>query len=246
MLRKDSGLQHKRLVCPFTFVKDISQEGRFTGYGSVFGNVDLGGDIVERGAFKEYALTKDGKLRILYQHDTRQPVGKADTKEDSHGLYVDGELVMGMSQARNCYAGMKAGILDGLSIGYDILDGGSSDTADGKRLLTALKLWEVSVVTFGMNTLAKIDSVKAARGIKTKRQFEDYLRDAGYSRADAKDIASGYENPDEEKQRDAARLAGLKRLREIVGAFEVVPQRDAAATSLKQLAERVSKFSIRS
>ena len=181
----------QRLDCPFEW-KGLGDTGEFSGYASVFGNIDQGGDIVERGAFKEMVKTRDGKTLILFQHRSDSPIGKADVKEDDHGLKVEGKLILEDPVARRAYTGMKAGTFDAMSFGFDVLPGGSEMTSAGIRRLKELKLWEVSVVTFGMNALARIDSVKAAGQITTIREYEDFLRDeAGFSHAQAKLLASG-------------------------------------------------------
>ena len=177
-----------------TEYKSLGDAGDFEGYASVFNNVDLGGDVVEKGAFKEMSLTKDGMIRVLNNHNTRDPLGKAFVVEDDHGLQFKGRLLLELPSARSVYALMKSGITDGMSIGYDILSGGAEITKAGVRKLTALKLWEISAVTFGMNQLARIDSVKAAGDITTIREFEAFLRDeGGFSAGQAKALASsGY------------------------------------------------------
>ena len=168
----------------------FGEAGTFSGYASIFGNVDSGGDIVERGAFQQMDLTRDGQVRVLYQHDPRLPIGKAKVKQDDTGLHFDAQLIMGISKARDAHEAMKAGILDGMSIGYDVLDNGSEVTNAGIRKLKALKLYEISPVTFGMNELARIDSVKQFRKGMTIREFEELLRDAGFSANAAKSIAA--------------------------------------------------------
>lgn len=173
-------------------LKAFGDSGSFEGYASIFGNVDLGGDVIERGAFKEIVKGRDGKVKILNQHSTRDPIGTAEIKQDDKGLYFQGQLILEAPSARSAYALMKGGALDGMSIGYDVLEGGAKILESGIRQLKALKLWEISPVTFGMNPLAGIDSVKQAGNITTIREFEDFLRDAGgFSKAQAKDIASG-------------------------------------------------------
>jgi HK97 family phage prohead protease len=169
--------------------KGLGESGEFSGYAAVFGNVDQGGDILERGAFKEIMTTKDNQVRILYQHDMRQPIGKAMVKEDQKGLYFEGKLVLDNANARSAYALMKQGILDGMSIGYDTITSrkGENDT----RILEAVKLYEISTVTFGMNPLARIDSVKAANFVTNIKEFEELLRDVGFPRAAAKALAAG-------------------------------------------------------
>lgn len=181
----------KFLNLPTEF-KAAGDTGRFEGYAAIFGNIDLGGDIIERGAFKEFVTNRDGKTVILWQHSTRDPVGVAKVRQDDKGLAFEGELVMEDPTARKAHAHMKAGSVNGMSIGYDVLDGGAEILNSGIRTLSKLKLWEISPVTFGMNPLAGIDAVKAAAKIHTIREFEDFLRDAGgYSGAQAKLLASG-------------------------------------------------------
>lgn len=168
--------------------------GTFSGYASIFGNVDLGGDIVERGAFKEFVTNAEGKVVTLWQHDTRQPIGVATVHQDMKGLAFEGALVMEDATARRAHAHMKAGSVRGMSIGFDVLANGSRMSEDGAtRHLTDLKLWEISVVTWGMNPLATVlDAKEKLRQLSTIRDFEDFLRDeGGFSRAQAKLLASG-------------------------------------------------------
>lgn len=173
--------------------KGLTDTGTFSGHAAVFGNVDLGGDVIERNAFEEIMKTKDGHVRILLQHDMRQPIGKAMVKQDDTGLAFEGQLVLGNANARNSYELMKQGILDGMSIGYDVLPDGDEMTTGGVRKLKRLKLWEISVVTFGMNPLAKVETVKArTKQCTTIREFEELLRDVGgFSHAQAKLLATG-------------------------------------------------------
>lgn len=167
--------------------KAVGDSGTFTGYAAVFGNIDSGGDIIERGAFKEFAKRRNGKIVVLNQHNPRDPVGVADVEQDDKGLKFEGQLVLETPSARSAYALMKAGALDGMSIGYDVLAGGAEVLNSGVRKLKALKLWEVSPVTFGMNELAGIDGVKR---LDTIRAFEDFLRDVGgFTQSQAKAIA---------------------------------------------------------
>lgn len=194
MQRKQSlSYPHKTFDCRIEVgeFKELNDTGRFSGYASIFGNVDQGGDIVERGAFKEFESTKDGYVRVLYQHDMRQPIGKAKVKEDDKGLTFDAQLILSIAPARNAYEAMKAGILDGMSIGYDVLKNGAENTQMGFRRLTAVKLWEISLVTFGMNPLARVELVKQRIAeLKTCRQFEEFLRDQGFTADQAKAIAA--------------------------------------------------------
>lgn len=174
--------------------KAFGDAGSFEGYAAIFGNVDLGGDVIERGAFKQFAKNSEGKVVVLNQHNRRDPIGIAEVAEDSKGLHFKGSLVLEVPSARSAYALMRAKALNGMSIGYDVLAGGAKITEGGIRQLKALKLWEISPVTFGMNPLAGIDDVKTVLcngTLPSLPQFEEFLREAGFSRTQAKAIAGG-------------------------------------------------------
>jgi uncharacterized protein len=126
---------------------------------SVFGNIDLGGDVVEPGAFTRTLMHKNGEVPILWQHDTKQPIGIGKARETKAGLEISGELVLQTSKAQEAYQLMKRGVLKGLSIGYDSI---RDTVTNGVRHLHELKLYEVSLVTFAMNEAAMISAVKSA------------------------------------------------------------------------------------
>lgn len=183
-------------------IKASGDAGQFSGYASIFSNVDLGGDVISKDApFKEFALNPEGKILIFYSHDTGNgwestgsgglPIGLADVEQNSKGLKFDGQLIMDDPFCQRVQSHMKAGTLAQMSIGYDVLPGGSRMMESGVRELTALKLWEISVVPFGMNPKATIDTVKTAAQITNIREFEDHLREVGFSKAQAVAIASG-------------------------------------------------------
>jgi HK97 family phage prohead protease len=172
-------------------IKGLSDTGSFSGYAAVFGNVDGDGDVIERGAFKEFWLTRDGSLRVLNQHKRENPIGKAQVKQDDYGLWFDAQLLMEVPEARTAHSLMKSGLVEAMSVGYNPLRGGVVRRTDGGRTLTALRLNEISPVTFPANTSARIHEVKAANAIGTIREFEEFLRDVGgFSAQQAKRIAS--------------------------------------------------------
>lgn len=178
-----------RINCPFE-IKAADKDGTFTGYAAVFGNVDLGRDVILPGAFKSAKTTSDGKLRIAIGHRLDQLAGKASFSQDDRGLRVEGKLSLGVSYVKDAYELMKDGVLNGLSVGFNILkDGSSWEDRDDEyvRVIKAAELWEFSLVPFGMNPEALVDSVKAA----SIRDFEAQLRGLGYSQTEAKTLASG-------------------------------------------------------
>ena len=139
----------------------VSDDAVVSGYASVFGVRDQGGDVVMPGAFA--ASLKAGRpVKMLWQHDQGQPIGVWDEiVEDAHGLRVKGRLLTEVARAREAAALMAAGAVDGLSIGYRTQR--AESLAGGGRKLLALDLFEISLVTFPMLAQARI----AAKGADT-------------------------------------------------------------------------------
>lgn len=212
----------KHLGVSLEYTKELTDAGSFEGLASVYGNTDLGGDIVMPGAFKEFAFTKDQHIRILDGHNTRAPIGKGKLTDTHLGLAIKGQLEMTVARAREVHALMKAGIIDGLSIGFDILPNGFKVSEDGlTRQLTGLKLWEVSTTPFPMNQAATVSSVKELQRATCVRDVEDLLRDVvGLSRSQAKLHASaiwktksGLRDAGEDEREVAQRLTAFFRER---------------------------------
>ena len=139
-------------------IKEFGDKGTFTGLAAVYGNKDLGGDVIEPGAFSKSIAEKGGEVPILWQHDPSEPIGLGKLMDTPMGLQIQGELALESSVAQKAYSLMKKGILKGLSIGYDVV---RREVTDKARYLKELKLWEVSIVTFPMNEQAMISSIKA-------------------------------------------------------------------------------------
>lgn len=185
---------------------DGAPDGSLSGYGAVFGNIDSYGDSIAKGAFKETLREhkRSGTMpAMLMQHggwgmgaDDLTPVGIwTSMSEDDAGLVVEGRLALDTQRGKEAYALLKMQprpALDGLSIGYVAKEWAVGTRPDEpRRTLKKIDLWEVSLVTFPANPSARLDGVKAD-GIRTIREFEDFLRDeGGFSHAAAKAIAAG-------------------------------------------------------
>lgn len=133
-----------------------------SGYASLFGAVDQGGDVVAPGAYTaslaQIALS-GRSVKMLWQHDPAQPIGVwEEVREDARGLWVKGRLLESVAKGREAAALIGAGAIDGLSIGYRTVR--ATKDAQGRRRLAELDLWEVSVVTFPMLPQARV----AAKG----------------------------------------------------------------------------------
>lgn len=175
---------------PLEFKALDTDKGTFEGYGAVFGNRDDGWDVIEPGAFKKFKYKKGGKrIRIMAYHDSRMIVGDAEVSQDDKGLKVKGQLNFNLPDAAGVFEQMKDGGIDAMSVGFNILDKGAKYDDDYMtRYISKAELWEVSLVPFGMNSKARITSVKSGE-VNDIRQFEKLLHANGFSRKQAKAIA---------------------------------------------------------
>jgi HK97 family phage prohead protease len=185
-------MRRSAVSCEFKAL-DEAPVGRFTGYASVFYEVDAYGDRVLPGAFASslQEATAKGRLpAMLWQHNPSQPIGVWQTlREDDKGLLVTGELA-DTQLGREAYSLLKMGALSGLSIGYSVAED-RINRADNVRELVAVNLWEISPVTFPANAEARVEQVKFSGPAMTVREFERFLRDAGgFSAVQAKAIAA--------------------------------------------------------
>ena len=174
-------------------LKRVDAAGTFAGYASLFNKEDLGHDIVAPGAFRD-SLSQRGPtgIKMLFQHNPSEPIGIWDTlKEDARGLYARGRLMSEVARAREVLALMRAGALDGLSIGFRAIKG-RRDARTGVRRLEKVDLWEISVVTFPLLPEARVAHVKArafAQNPPSQREFERWLtQDAGLTRSQARAV----------------------------------------------------------
>lgn len=139
-------------------VKNLQDDGTFQGYLSVFGNVDLQGDKIKKGAFSESIKGRE-KFPLLWQHDPSSPIGVFSAVEDDHGLKINSALNLETVKGKEAYALLKQGAVSGLSIGYEPVKY-SWENSD-IRVLEQVKLWEGSIVTFPANPQATVTTVKS-------------------------------------------------------------------------------------
>lgn len=131
----------------------------FEGYASLFGMADLGRDVVMPGAFAE-SLARRGSagIRMLWQHDPAEPIGRwLSVAEDRLGLRVRGRLNPAVARAREVAALLRDGAVDGLSIGFRVVEA-RRERAPRLRRLLKLDLWEISIVTFPMLPGARVEA----------------------------------------------------------------------------------------
>ncbi len=179
--------------------------GELEGYFSVFGNVDLGGDVVLPGTFKNTLRywakqAQAGQpLPLIADHElsTDGVIGSvADAREDSHGGWLRARFSSD-PKAQSIRRKMIEGHIKGMSFTYEVVKH-YLGTVAGKsvRFLQEVKMFEATVTPFPMNTLA-LASAKAVSNTPWSQFTQaDYtpaqwaracLIDTGQGAADAKD-----------------------------------------------------------
>src|SRR5437764_14435515 len=142
----------------------IDEDGTVEGYASLFGEIDAARDMVMPGAFAR-TLRQRGLRRIpmLFQHDPAEPVGVwLELAEDVRGLRARGKLIPDVARGRELLALLRAGAIDGLSIGFCTVKG-RLDPKSRIRKLDQIELWEISVVIFPLLAGARVRAVKGVR-----------------------------------------------------------------------------------
>lgn len=184
--KNERGLEFKT----FGFeVKEATEDGIVTGYASTFGNVDLGLDVVDKGAFKK-TLRENLKVPVLADHDPTKQVGwNLKGEEDATGLFVTGQLLINEVQlAKERYAlakkALEIGAKCGLSIGYMTIQASPDANNPRIRHLKEVKLFEYSLVTFPMNVEAMVTAAKSFQCVDRARMLLQQWKELGISRSD--------------------------------------------------------------
>lgn len=152
--------------------------GFLEGYASVFGNVDLGSEVVVKGAFAKTIKErlKKGMIKLYDSHLVHQGTDALiglveDASEDDYGLKFRARF-SSVKRAQDIRTKIKEGILNALSFGYEVIKS-DPDQGGKTRLLKELKLYEISVVPWGMNPKAAIESVKGEEGEVPKQKTQE-------------------------------------------------------------------------
>lgn len=154
-------------------IDDGDAPGTFEALVAVFGNIDSGGDRIEKGAFAR-TLSEKGLPPIVWSHEWQvPPIGVVQSaSETDEGLQIKGRLFVDPAEdhaiAKQVYAAMRAKDGNGqsplreFSFGYSVKDA-AEETADGEtvRVLKDLELYEVGPTLVGMNPETRLVGVKA-------------------------------------------------------------------------------------
>lgn len=190
-------MEHKSIDLTVCEIKFAQSEGSFSGYCSVFGNLDSKNDIIMPGAYDDVLKSGD-PVAVYVNHGWLRgelPIGSwNELKQDTKGLFGSAELVMQMPSAINAYWAMKSGLVNGLSIGFLPDEKFIEKKSNGTRVIHKIKvLRETSIVTDPANDATRIVSVKFKDELEqcgTERDIEQLLRDAGLTKWESKAVIS--------------------------------------------------------
>ncbi len=204
---------------PFDFKASVQDEGKGIIHAvvSVFGNVDSYGDVMVKGAFKNSIERgkKKGKLPPgVWSHDWERPIAKTlDAWETDEGLNVLGQFNLETKDGQDAYSNVKHQLFDEYSFGFKRVKGGEEEK-EGKNYVSDVEWLEWSPVLVGANRETYTAAVKSALAAKfafggedrtaflrsiinetrtlatTEREFEELLRELGYSRSQSVSITN--------------------------------------------------------
>ena len=151
-------------------------EGYFAVYGSKYWLWDEAYETIEPGAFDGQT---EGDVRALINHDTglvlgRTTAGTLELRTDEKGLWGRIHINPNDQDAMNCYERVKRGDVSQCSFGFDIVEQ-DVEYAEGQPTawkIKAVKLYEVSVVTFPAYEDTSVEARKADAENIRKRENE--------------------------------------------------------------------------
>lgn len=143
-------------------LKEVKEDGSFVGIASIYGVEDLGGDVIDKGAFRK-TIAENPSVPVLWQHKSDEVIGMGTIKEWQGKVLLEAQLDLEDPTAQKAHKKLKNGLIRGLSIGFETIKFTWEDI-EGRmvRHIGELKLWEVSIVTFPMLTAAHVTRVKSA------------------------------------------------------------------------------------
>ena len=147
--------QTKQISCE---IKEIDMERRLVGgYFSVFGNIDSDGDMLMKGCYAKTIQENGarGKNRIMHllQHTPTRPLGKPFTlEEDDYGVRFQ-TIISDTSYGTDALKLYHDGVFTEHSVGINIIRSEYSNE-DKANIVSEVKMWEGSTVTWGANELA--------------------------------------------------------------------------------------------
>ncbi len=148
-------------------VKKGGDGNTLRGVASTFGGPpDLGGDIIEQGAFSKTIVTRVNKGKVVladgHQTDSQHLIGVLTKGEETSKDFLIEASFSKTNSAQEAKEKVLEKIIKGLSVGFRSLREEYENTKDGLiRHIREIKLMEVSLTPFPMNEKAHITSVKS-------------------------------------------------------------------------------------
>lgn len=205
MPKAKRSIQYKNFNFKIHDAIDDDDKGLITGYAATFGNMDLGFDIIDKGAFKKTLSESKGKFPILANHNSWTQIGwNLTASEDSKGLLVTGDLdIKNNTLAKERFSltkkALEIGADSGLSIGFYAIQDEPDSENPRIRHLKEIKLMEYSFVTFPMNTEAMatvakswIDGKADANLNEHVDWFYKHLEQLGFNHSDVREQLKNY------------------------------------------------------
>jgi len=175
-------------------IKDISSDKRQVAvYLAKFDNIDSDNDMIKKGAFTKSIQergpdsTSNRKIAFLRWHDWEKPIGKFLTlEEDDFGLFAVSQL--GTSQlGEDAFRDYTDGIIREHSIGFQYIQDKMKFIEDmnapdkGYFMISELKLYEGSAVTFGANSETNVIDVmksedKVEKAVKISNEIDILIK----------------------------------------------------------------------
>lgn len=143
------------------FKAESISDNEFTAYVATWNVIDKANERIRRGAFAKSLRDRSEPVRVLNQHDPRQPFGRIlEIKEDERGLWVRGEFSQS-TLGQDVRTMLKEGVIDRFSFGYRVIQA-KNEVHEGRPVKTLLELdiMEISAVTFPCNKQAVLLAVK--------------------------------------------------------------------------------------
>jgi len=171
--------------------------GRFSGTASTYGNVDQAGDVMIKGCFAKSIAQKGTHFPLLWSHNMDEVIGSFDVKSLEESLSIEGKFNMGVQRGKEGYALLKAGDIQGLSIGFSIKD--CDWDSEGHRLIKEADLWEVSLVAFPCNLEASAEAKNMI--MNEKKAYKDLSEEEREKLKQLiKDALADMEEPEEDEE----------------------------------------------
>lgn len=147
--------------------ESTSESGWFEGLASAYGEVDLGGDTVSKGAYNQTLKHNDGKFMLMFDHGwgVKDVAGVAYATDTTEGLQMKGEMPIHIASVADIYEKIKfmgdRGRPLGLSIGYTPVK--TEPGKGGTRILKEIALHEITITPYPMDTFARIRDAKSRK-----------------------------------------------------------------------------------